>query len=177
MLYSPRRGPSSSRAANPRLSVRTAERRDVDALVALDSILPQHSARAPIFSSVPIPSAEESRSEIEHDLDDPRCATLVAESEGQVMGTATACSLEISSTNTPMMRPVSAGFLGYAAVRPDARGLGAGRALADAVLAWGRDAGYEWVATDWRSTNIEADRTWRGAGFQPTFQRLYRSIP
>jgi len=30
--------------------------------------------------------------------------------------------------------------------------------------------------TDWRSTNIEADRAWRGMGFRPTFRRLHRSI-
>lgn len=71
------------------------------------------------------------------------------------------------------MRPVSAGFLAYAAVAPDARGLGAGRTLGDACLVWARDNGYEWVAVDWRSTNLEADRTWRAAGFRPTFYRLF----
>jgi GNAT superfamily N-acetyltransferase len=58
-----------------------------------------------------------------------------------------------------MIRPLSCGLLGYAAVPPDARGLGAGRALANAILVWAHDQGYEWVATDWRSTNLEADRT------------------
>ena len=43
-------------------------------------------------------------------------------------------------------------------------------------MAWSRDAGFTSVATDWRSTNIEADRSWRSLGFRPTFRRLHRSI-
>ena len=54
--------------------------------------------------------------------------------------------------------------------------LGAGRALGDTVLAWARYEGYEAVATDWPSTNLEADRSWRGLGFRPTFRRLHRLI-
>ena len=85
-------------------------------------------------------------------------------------------SLEHSPGNSSLIRPASAGFLGYAAVLPEARGLGAGRALGEAILAWSRDAGFGCAATDWRSTNIEADRTWRSLGFRPTFRRLHRLI-
>ncbi|HUP83405.1 MAG TPA: GNAT family N-acetyltransferase [Candidatus Limnocylindria bacterium] len=158
------------------LVVRPAERRDVDALIALDPVLPSHVNRSPVFSAVAIPTPDEARQEIDQDFDDARFTPYVAERNGRVVGAATYCSLEVSNSNTVMMRPVSAGFLGYAAVAPDARGLGAGRALGDACLVWARDNGYEWVATDWRSTNLEADRTWRAAGFRPTFYRLFRQI-
>jgi GNAT superfamily N-acetyltransferase len=158
------------------LLVRPAEQRDVDALVALDPVLPSHSNMSPVFSNVTIADAAEARRAVEEDLADSRLAVWVAEHEGRVVGVANYCSLEISNTNMPMMRPVSAAFLGYAAVAPDARGLGAGRALGDACLVWARDNGYEWVAADWRSTNLEADRSWRVAGFRPTFYRLFRAI-
>ena len=101
---------------------------------------------------------------------------FVAEHEGRVVGTAIGCALTVSPGHTAMMRPRSAGFLGFAAVLPEARGLGAGRALAETVMTWSRDAGYEWVATDWRSTNLEANRSWRALGFTPTFYRLHRAI-
>lgn len=162
--------------ASAGLTVRPAERRDIDALLALDPVLPSHSNKSPVFSHVTIPDAAEARREVEGDLDDARLSLWVAEHEGRVVGTATYCSIEVSDGNTALMRPRSAGFLGYAAVAPDARGLGAGRALGDACLVWARDNGYEWVATDWRSTNLEADRTWRAAGFRPTFYRLFRAI-
>ena len=110
------------------------------------------------------------------DLTDPKFQAIVAEHDGRVIGTATAVSLDVSTSWSPLMQPVSCGFLRFAAVLPDARGLGGGRALADAVLAWSRDMGHEWVATDWRSTNIEANRSWRAAGFRPAFYRLHRAI-
>ena len=44
------------------------------------------------------------------------------------------------------------------------------------VLAWSRDQGFRSIATEWRSTNLEADRAWRGMGFRPTFRRLHRAI-
>ena len=93
-----------------------------------------------------------------------------------MVGTTTACAIALSPGNTPLMRPRSCGLMGFAAVLPDARCVGAGRALAHAVMAWAREQGYEWVGADWRSANIEADRTWRAAGFRPSFYRLHRSI-
>ncbi|MEP7360709.1 MAG: GNAT family N-acetyltransferase [Chloroflexota bacterium] len=160
----------------PGLVVRQAERSDIDAMVAIDPVLRSHHARSPVFATASVPDAVESRKDVEQDFDDARFTPYVAEFEGRVIGAATFCSLDVSNGNTQMMRPVSAGFLGYAAVAADARGLGAGRALGDACLAWARDNDYEWVATDWRSTNLEADRTWRAVGFRPTFFRLFRSI-
>ncbi len=112
----------------------------------------------------------------ESDLLDERYTTFVAEHDGRVIGTAIACSVEMSSMHAGLARPVDAGFLGYVAVLPEARGAGAGRALGERVLAWARDAGYGWVVTDWRSANIEADRAWRSLGFEPLFRRLHRSI-
>ena len=86
------------------------------------------------------------------------------------------CLNRYPATATGLNRPPNAGYLAYAAVLPEARGLGAGRTLGEATLVWSRDAGYDWVATDWRSANLEADRAWLGLGFRPTFRRLHRSI-
>lgn len=164
-----------ARAGSP--VVRPADKSDIDAIVALEPILPTHSGKSPVFSSVVSRmTPEAARAEVEEELEDAHTATYVAELGGSVVGTATYCALELSDGNTPLMRPVSAGFLAYAAVPPESRGMGVGRALGDASLVWARDSGYEWVAVDWRSTNLEADRTWRAAGFRPTFYRLFRRI-
>ena len=125
---------------------------------------------------MPIQPLEEILAELEADWDDPRYTIFVAEQDGRVIGDAIAVDVRESSGNSSLIRPASAGFLGYAAVFPDARGTGAGRALGETVLAWSRDAGYPAVTTDWRSTNLEADRAWRGLGFRPTFRRVHRSI-
>jgi GNAT superfamily N-acetyltransferase len=172
----PGSGASVGAGSGTGLSVRRSERRDLPALAELDLVLPRHQRGPAIFSRLPIPTLEETLAELEADFDDPNYAVFVAEHDGRIVATAVGCSLELSVGNTKMMRPRSAGFLGFAAVAPDARGLGAGRAVAEAVMAWSRDEGYEWMATDWRSTNLEANRAWRALGFKPSFLRLHRAI-
>ena len=156
--------------------VRAATLDDVPALVQLGHVLPLHLARSPVFSRLPIERDQELEAEARADLIDPTYQFYIAEHDGRVIGVSVACSLEVSSGSIGLSRPDHAGYLAHAAVLPTARGLGAGRALGDAVLAWSRDHGYRSVVTDWRSTNIEADRAWRGMGFRPTFRRLHRAI-
>jgi GNAT superfamily N-acetyltransferase len=158
------------------LIVRPATLEDVPPLIELERVLPTHLTGSPVFSRLAIDSDDEIEAELRSDLVDPTYQFYVAEHDGRVIGTSIACSLEKSSGSIGLSRPDNAGYLAYAAVLPAARGLGAGRALGDAVLAWSRDQGYRSVATDWRSANIEADRAWRGMGFRPTFRRLHRLI-
>ena len=177
-LHAAREVPDEDFAVVPRseLVIRAAGREDIPALAELELVLPRHSRAAPVFSTLAMPTYEQTLAELESDWGDPKYTTFVALHDGRVVGSSVAVALELSSSHTPLMRPVKAGFLGGAAVFPDARGLGAGRALGEAVLAWTRDAGYDWAATDWRSTNLEADRTWPTLGFRPTFRRLHRLI-
>jgi GNAT superfamily N-acetyltransferase len=177
-VHAVREPPGRDFAVIPRsdLIVRSAQREDLQALAELELILPRHSAGSPVFSRLPVPALDETLAELEADWGDPKYAMFVAVHEGRVVGSSVGVNLELSSSHTPLMRPARAGFLGGAAVSPEARGLGAGRALGEAVLAWTRDSGYDWATTDWRSTNLEAARTWPTLGFRPTFRRLHRSI-
>ena len=158
------------------VSVRRATRDDIPLLARLELVLPTHQAASPVFSPLAVPTVEQTIEELEADFDDPRYALLVAELDGRILGSAVGCSLELSSLHAGITRPASAGFLGFAAAFPDARGLGAGRALGKSVMAWSRDAGFDWVVTDWRSTNLLASRAWPALGFRPTFRRLHRTI-
>jgi GNAT superfamily N-acetyltransferase len=177
-VHAVREPPGRDFALVPRseLVIRLAEREDIPALAELELVLPRHSQASPVFSRLALPTLDEARSELESDWGDPKWTIFVAEHEGRVIGSSVGVALEVSSGHSALMRPARAGFLGFAAVLPDARGLGAGRALGEAVLAWTRDAGYDWATTDWRSTNLEAARTWPALGFRPTFRRLHRLI-
>ncbi len=177
-VHAVREAPPETFAIVPRgdVVVRRAVRADLPALAELELVLPRHSRLAPVFSRLPIQTLDEVLTELESDIDDPRFATFVSETAGRVVGSATGCAVEVSSSNASLIRPARAGFLAYAAVLPEARGLGAGRALGETILAWGRDAGHQAIATDWRSTNLEADGAWRRLGFRPTFRRLHRTI-
>ncbi|MES1239268.1 MAG: GNAT family N-acetyltransferase [Chloroflexota bacterium] len=177
-LHAVREVPPASFGVVPgsELVIRKPTREDLPALAELELVLPRHSPLSPLFSPVPIQPVEEVEAELAEDWDDPKYTWFVAEHEGKVIGSAIAVDLSISSGNSSLIRPAKAGFLGYAAVLPEARGLGAGKALGEAVLAWSRDAGYPVIATDWRSANLQADRSWRGLGFRPTFRRLHRFV-
>jgi ribosomal protein S18 acetylase RimI-like enzyme len=158
------------------LTVRRAERRDIPALAELDVTLPRHQGLAPCFSAGQLGSVEEAVAEWEEDFDDPDFATFVAEHDDRVVGSAVGCALTKSGSNSGLVRPDNAGFLGFAAVLPSARGLGAGRALGETVLAWSNESGFDVVATDWRVTNLLSSRAWTALGFAPTFFRLHRTI-
>ncbi|MEO6205436.1 MAG: GNAT family N-acetyltransferase, partial [Mycobacteriales bacterium] len=70
----------------------------------------------------------------------------------------------------------ASGFLGFACVHPKSRGSGLGRALGQAVSTWAAEAGDAVVCTDWRSTNLSADRAWPALGYQTSFLRLHRNV-
>jgi ribosomal protein S18 acetylase RimI-like enzyme len=177
-LHAAREVPGIEFGAVPQseLVIRRPTLADLDALVALERVLPNHLAGSPVFSRLPFQPTDEVVAEIREDLAGSKFAYFVAEHDGRVVGLSVACSLELSSGTVNLVRPNNAGDLAYAAVLPEARGFGAGKALGEIVMAWARDEGYASVATDWRSTNIEADRTWRTLGFRPTFRRLHRAI-
>ena len=160
----------------PRVVVRRARRSDLPALARLEVELPRQHSLAPVFSASPVPSYEECLAGWEEDFDDPVYTTFVAEFEGAVVGSSIGCRLEVSRAHPPITRPDHAGFLAFAAVFPHARGLGAGRALGEAVIAWTAQAGFDCVVTDWRVTNLPASRTWPRLGFEESFIRLHRLV-
>lgn len=156
--------------------LRRARREDIDALVRAELSLGEHQLLSPVFSGARLSTVEETRAEWDEDFDDPKYTTFVAERDGTVLGSAIGCAIELSSMHRSLALPVGAGFLGFAAVLPEHRGLGAGRLLGEAVLSWAHEAGYPAVATDWRMTNLLSSRTWPRLGFRPTFYRLFRAI-
>lgn len=168
--------PGIPRPAPRGIVVRPALRGDIPSLARLEIELPRHRRLAPTFSAAPPPSYPDSLAGWEEDFDDPAYATFVAERDGVVIGSAVGCSLELSSGNPPLSRPDRAGFLAFAAVLPHARGLGAGRALGEAVIGWTAEAGYASVVTDWRVTNLLSSRAWPRLGFVETFLRLHRHV-
>ena len=158
------------------ITVRPARREDLDALARAELALGEHQLLSPVFSQVGPPTFEEARTEWDEDFDDPTYTTFVAERDGTVLGSAIGCAIEVSSLHRSLALPRGAGFLGFAAVLPEHRGLGAGRVLGETILAWAKDAGYPTVVTDWRMTNLLSSRTWPRLGFRPTFYRLFRAI-
>jgi ribosomal protein S18 acetylase RimI-like enzyme len=157
--------------------VRLATEADVDGLVDLSPLLPDHQGGSPVFSSGPRFSEDWYREEVLQDLHNPELALLVAEQDGRISGSFELAPTTLSSMHSGLARIDGAVLLAWAVTRPEVRGGGAGVALTDASLAWARKRGYEVMVTDWRVTNLLSSRFWPRRGFRETFLRLYRSIP
>lgn len=168
--------PTSILPAPDHLLVRPARVEDIPVLAPLSLELPRHQGKAPTFSAGDLPTLEEATEEWKEDLADPGFASFVAEHDGVIVGCSVGCSVEKSGAHSGLARPDNAGLLAFAAVSPSARGLGAGRALGEAVLGWAVEQGYDSVVTDWRTTNILSSRAWPALGFEETFLRLHRLI-
>jgi GNAT superfamily N-acetyltransferase len=158
------------------VEIRRPTRDDIDALTELELELPAHQGQSPVFSPLRPPPFEEARSEWDEDFDNPVFTTFVAVSGGRVVGSAVGCPISASGMHKGILCPDDAGFLGFAAVLPEARGAGIGTALGTTVLDWAAAEGYGVVVTDWRATNLLSSRTWPKLGWRPTFYRLHRAI-
>jgi ribosomal protein S18 acetylase RimI-like enzyme len=150
---------------------------EVEHLIDVDLALPEHQARAPVFSTRPLPSREDSRKEWLETFAGDEEHILVGYLDGRPVACWAFVPLERSGEHIGLTRAENAAFLGFASTLPEARGSGIGVALTDAGFAWAANQGYAVMVTDWRETNLLASRFWPARGFRRTFLRLYRSIP
>jgi GNAT superfamily N-acetyltransferase len=169
-------GPDDTLQPRSGIVIRRAERRDLPTLGRLTVVIGEHQVLAPIFWRVGPRSLEDAIKEWDDGFDDPQYTTYVAEIDGLVVGATVCCAIEESPEHQGIVQPAKAGFLWFASVMPESRGIGVGRALGEAVLLWARDAGHPTVVTDWRETNLLASQAWPRLGFRPTFLRLFRAI-
>jgi GNAT superfamily N-acetyltransferase len=158
--------------------VRLATADDVEGILDLDPLLPDHQERSPVFArGLPRDDRDELRAEVLEEIADEAIGDVVVEREGRIVGSFHLVPIERTSTHAGLARPEGAAFLGWAATLPEVRGAGAGLALMQGALAWARERGHETMVTDWRETNLLASRFWPARGFRTTFLRLYRHIP
>jgi len=161
----------------PGVEIRPPRADEVEELIAVDLALPEHQAKAPVFSRRSPPSREESRKEWLETLAGDEEHILIGYLEGRPVACWAYVPLERSSEHKGLTQAQNAAFLGFASTLPEARGSGLGVALTDAGFAWAAEQDYSVMVTDWRETNLLASRFWPRRGFRRTFLRLYRSIP
>lgn len=159
------------------VEIRRPSEDEVEDLIALDLALPEHQAKAPVFSRRHVPSRAESRKEWLETLAGNEEHVLIGYLDGRPVACWAYVPLERSGEHKGLTQAPNAAFLGFASTLPEARGSGIGVALTDAGFAWAAEHGYSVMVTDWRETNLLASRFWPRRGFRRTFLRLYRSIP
>jgi GNAT superfamily N-acetyltransferase len=159
-------------------NVRLAEQRDIEPLVELGPLLPDHQGGSPVFAGWrSLETEEELRQEVIDDLANPEFGLFVAEHDGRIVGGFELVPTSLSPMHAGLAQVEGAALLSWAVTRPEVRGSGAGMALTEACFAWAREHGYDVMVTDWRVTNLLSSRFWPRRGFRETFLRLYRSIP
>ena len=163
-------------AAPQGVVARRATADDLEALVELGPLLPDHQAQSPVFARGFDETEEELRTEIAADLANDSWVTLVAEVDGRIVSSFFLVPTEESGVHSGLARVPGALLLSWAATRPEARGTGAGLALMAASFAYARDHGYTAMVVDWRVTNLLSSRFWRRRGFRATFLRLHRLL-
>jgi ribosomal protein S18 acetylase RimI-like enzyme len=154
------------------LSVRDGRPDDLEEAARLDGAMADSMQPAPSFSGMTATSWEDRVEEWRDTWDDEQFKHFVAELHGRLVG-----HLLLYTGRKGLRIPVDSIDLAAASTEPEARGVGAGRALTTHALTWAHDHGYRSMTIDWRMTNLLASRFWPKRGFRPTFLRMYRSIP
>ncbi len=137
----------------------------IDDVFPLSHVLVEHVQGPPVWSKVPTPPNEVRRHDWAEFLADPKTTCFVAQLDDHVAAYLTLVHEDEQATD-----------LAVAATLPEARGRGVRRTLWAHASAWALAEGYERCDTDWRSTNLEADRCWTALGFRPTRYRLHRLV-
>jgi ribosomal protein S18 acetylase RimI-like enzyme len=158
-------------------AIRRPEPDEIEELIDIDLALPDHQRRSPVFGSPQPYTREESREEWLETLTASEEQILVGAYRGRAVACWAIVPSERSGENRGLLLPDRSCFLGFAATLPEFRGSGIGVALTHAGFAWGAEAGYPAMITDWRVTNLLSSRFWPKRGFGTSFLRLYRSIP
>lgn len=150
--------------------VRPAERRELDRIAALYTLLVEHHGDDPRF--VLGPDAEEpARRHLSDCLGDPDAQLFVAERDGRLCGFCLARVMRRPAIFAETVR----GEIDALYVRPEARRGGAGRALAEAALAWLAGAARS-VDVQVAVGNAEGGAFWRALGFSPSMDVLERRL-
>jgi ribosomal protein S18 acetylase RimI-like enzyme len=156
---------------NAAVAVRPGAEADLAAARPLLALIWKHQALTPTFTGLAAPHEEQLLADWTETLGEEGCAYFVAEHDGRIVGHAL-----LRPAAPDLASPAGSVHLAVAATLPDARGLGAGRALTEHALVWAREAGHEAIVTDWRMANLLASRFWPRRGFRETFYRLSRPI-
>ena len=149
------------------LEIRKPREEDIEALIAVDMVLPTINRDSPVFSPrQSLPTADALRTEWHSTLTDDVESILIGCIDSRPVACWSFCDIEHSGYHRGLAGADDACYLSFAAILPEARGLGIGSALTEASLAAAAEEGYAAMVTDWRVTNLLASRFWPRRGFR-----------
>lgn len=154
---------------NADYSMRHGSIDDLELAVELDSELDRAQRAGPSFL-LDTPMGTQ-RSDLYETLSDPDVTYYVVHYRD--VGVAQCVTFPLPPRRGSFARTV---HLSEVVVRSEHRGLGIGTAMVGTALKEARDQQFEYVETNWRTTNRSAQRFWLNYGFSPTYVRLHRTL-
>lgn len=162
------------RTPPPGIDVRRAGPGDERHLAKMSDVIWRKQIKAPVWA-VMMPEYVAGRAEAWSELaTDDEAITWLAMRGDEPLAVQAYWPAEPDGDN--IMLPDQCAHMSVAATRPEARGQGLNTLLSEIVLHETRAAGYRYIETDWRSTNLLSSRFWPRRGYRPTFYRLVRRL-
>ena len=149
--------------------IRRASIDDLESALSLSAEIDRAQARGPSFALGLDTSAD--REDLAETLTDPDVGYHLVEVAGEPVAQCLTFALPARRGSFPATVHLSA-----VAVREAHRGRGVATALVSHALDEARRDGFTHAETNWRVTNRDAARYWRGVGFRATYVRLHRTI-
>ena len=151
------------------IEVRPGTGADLDAAVIMERATAAHLNSAPVF----LGHQPDDREALRLRLADPDRPVFVADTGDRVIGWVTASPAEETPLSIGRHVPLA---IDGAYVDPAGRSAGIGASLVEAMMAWAASRGFEWVAVDYETANLEAAGFWPRCGFDPLLVSLARTI-
>jgi len=156
----------------PGIEIRRAVPADSPLLAEFSDVIWRHQIEAPVWG-IHLPESDERDGWAELPTD-PGVLLWLAFQGRDLVGTQGYWPADPPPDN--ILFPDHCAHMSVAGTRPSHRGQGITRALTRYGLAQARINGYQYVETDWRSTNLLASQVWPRQGFRPVAYRLVRRI-
>lgn len=156
------------------VEIRRAGPGDGEMLASLSDLIWRHLLKAPVWGMTLPEDIPEIRADWAKLVDDQAWTIWLAYYQGQLAGIQGYVPAETS--DDALHIPIGCLTLTVAGTKLEYRQRGIQAALTRHGLEYARQNGYRYIETDWRSANLQADRTWRRLGFQPVIYRLARQI-
>ena len=156
------------------LEIRLAQESDREKLRNIAEWIKIFQAQAPTYCPILPESLREIRDGYAEIIDEPEAQMWLVVRDGDILGFQAYWPLEAGAA--AMTVPANCIELAIGAVSPAERGRGIGTLLTNHCFRELRQAGFRYVQTDWRMTNLMSSTFWPARGFRPVVHRLSRHI-
>jgi ribosomal protein S18 acetylase RimI-like enzyme len=156
------------------IQIRLVVPQDANQLFDIGHWIAAHLNKEPVWEPVPQQHLDAILPEYAKLANDDTSTTMVAVEGEKIVGYVVLYTVDVGPDH--LLGVPSAGEFAAAAIDPDYRKRGVGRALFTRLINEARQQKYKTLFTDWRTTNLVAASYWPSFGFETFAYRLLRRV-